>query len=170
MKWSRFVSFLNKQLARNAAFRLALGVGLAVVFVDQVTKNWARDTFQGSPVEVIGGWLRFTYTKNPGAAFSSFTGSGPIIGLIAVGVVGFLLFLIARSSRALELVAFGLILGGAVGNLADRVFRGTGVLDGPVVDWIDWWFIPTFNVADMALNVGVAALLLAALRASPSHD
>jgi signal peptidase II len=107
--------------------------------------------------------LQFTYAENPGAAFSSFLGSGPVIGFIAIGVTGFLLYLISRTTRRIELIALGLILGGALGNLTDRIFRGEGVLDGSVVDWIDWWFIPTFNIADAALNIGVAVLLLAAL-------
>jgi signal peptidase II len=86
-----------------------------------------------------------------------------LIGVIAFAVVLFLIYLVARTSRRIDVLALGLILGGALGNLTDRVFRGEGVLDGAVVDWIDWWFIPTFNVADAALNVGVAALLIAAL-------
>lgn len=148
---------------RDPAFRLAIGVGLIVLLIDQITKNWARDTFKDGPQEVIGSWLQFRYSQNPGAAFSSFTDAGQIIGVIAVGVVGFLVFLISRTSRRIELLALGLILGGALGNLVDRVFRGEGVLDGAVVDWIDWWFIPTFNVADAALNVGVALVLVTAL-------
>lgn len=164
------MSFFNKHLQRGEAFRLALGVGLIVVIVDQVSKNWARDTFQDGPVQIIGDWLGFRYAQNPGAAFSSFTGAGPIIGLIAVGVSGLLFFLIGRTGRRIELLALGMILGGALGNLSDRVFRGGGVLDGAVVDWIDWWFIPTFNVADAALNVGVAVLLLAALLTQDSRD
>ena len=60
--------------------------------------------------------------------------------------------------------------GGALGNLSDRLFRGEGTLDGAVVDWIDWWFIPTFNIADAALNVGVALLLIAAIFLPEKHD
>ena len=71
--------------------------------------------------------------------------------------------MIAQANKRTELIALGLILGGALGNLSDRIFRGSGVLDGNVIDWIDWWFIPTFNVADVALNVGVATLLIAVL-------
>ena len=164
------MSFLNKQLGRDAAFRLALTVGVGLLIVDQITKNWARDTFQDAPVKIIGEWLRFTYAQNPGAAFSSFTGAGPIIGLIAIGVTIFLFFLVSRTTRWIELVALGLILGGAMGNLSDRIFRGQGLLDGAVVDWIDWWFIPTFNLADAALNVGVAVLLLAAMFTAESHE
>ncbi len=150
--------------------RLALGLGLGTVVLDQLTKNWARDTFADGPTSVIGDWLQFRYSENPGAAFSSFTGSGPIIGIIAVGVTVFLVYLISRSGRTVELAALGLILGGALGNLTDRIFRGEGFLDGAVVDWIDWWFIPTFNVADAALNVGVAVLLVAALFFPETND
>jgi signal peptidase II len=157
------VSVLNKRLEARAAYRLALAVATGLLLVDQLTKNWARDTLQDGPVSVIGSWLQFTYAENPGAAFSSFLGSGRVIGFIAIGVTGFLLYLISRTTRRIELIALGLILGGALGNLTDRIFRGEGVLDGSVVDWIDWWFIPTFNIADAALNIGVAVLLLAAL-------
>jgi signal peptidase II len=155
---------------RDAAFRLALAVGLGVLLVDQLTKNWARDAFQDGPVEIIGSWLQFRYSENTGAAFSSFTGSGQTIAIIGVGVIGFIMFLISRTSRRIELVALGLILGGALGNLVDRIFRGAGALDGAVVDWIDWWFIPTFNVADAALNVGVAVLLIAAVFFPAPHE
>ena len=154
---------LTDHLDSRSAFRLATVTGVIVLAIDQITKNLARDHFQDGPYAVIGEWLQVRYAENPGAAFSSFTGSGPLIGVIAIGVVVFLVYLVARTSRRIDVLALGLILGGAVGNLADRVFRGEGVLDGAVVDWIDWWFIPTFNVADAALNVGVAVLLIAAL-------
>lgn len=154
---------LTEHLDSRHAFRLAAITGMIVLGIDQITKNWARDHFRDGPYSVIGEWLQVRYAENPGAAFSSFTGSGPLIGLIAIGVIVFLVYLVARTSRRIDVLALGLILGGALGNLADRVFRGEGVLDGAVVDWIDWWFIPTFNVADAALNVGVATLLIAAL-------
>ncbi len=161
---------MNKQLEKDVAFRLALLIAFSLLAVDQITKNWARDHFQDGPIEVIGSWLRVTHAENPGAAFSSFTGSGRVIGIIAIGVILFLLFLIAKTTRRVELVALGLILGGALGNLSDRIFRGDGILDGSVVDWIDWWFIPTFNIADASLNVGVAVLLLAAAFPGSAHE
>jgi signal peptidase II len=157
------MSWLNEDLDRLRAARLALWIGLAILLVDQISKNLARDNLQDSPVEIIGDWLRLRYTENPGAAFSSFSDSGQIIGVIAIGVTAFLVFMISRTTRRIELIALALVLGGALGNLTDRIFRGSGVLDGHVVDWIDWWFIPTFNIADAALNVGVAMLLLSAL-------
>ena len=162
---------LTKELDKRAAYRLASLTGLILLAIDQLTKNWARDTFSGGPpTEILGTWLQLTYTKNPGASFSSFTGSGRTIGFIGIGVVGFVFYLIGKSSLRVELVSLGLILGGALGNLTDRIFRGEGFLDGAVVDWIDWWFIPTFNIADAALNVGVAILLLAALSGVTGHD
>jgi len=119
------MSFLSKLMDRSGAYRLAFIVGGVVVLIDQLTKNWARDTFAGEPPrEVLGEWLRFTYAKNPGAAFSSFTGSGQVIGVIAIGVAVFLLYLVGKSQRRVEVISLGLIFGGALGNLADRVLRG----------------------------------------------
>ena len=161
---------MSATLDTRASYRLAVLSSLVVLIVDQLSKNWARDTFSGEPPrQIIGDWLRFTYAENPGAAFSSFTGSGRTIGFIAIGVIIFLLYLVGKSTQRAEVLGLGLILGGALGNLTDRVFRGTGFLDGAVVDWIDWWFIPTFNVADASLNVGVAVLLLAVLVGTTRH-
>jgi signal peptidase II len=164
------MSVLTTPLPKKTAHRVALLTAGFVVLLDQLSKNWARDHFAGGYTDVIGSWLRVTYTRNPGAAFTSFTGSGQLIGMIGVAVVAFLLYVLSRSSRRVDVTALGLILGGALGNLADRVFRGAGFFDGAVVDWIDWWFIPTFNVADAALNIGVALLLLAMIFAGMAHD
>ena len=158
-------------LDAGAAYRISVLAGLLTVVVDQLTKNWARDNLAGeAPLEVIGTWLQLTYTKNPGAAFSLFTGSGQTIGFIAIGVIVFLLVLMSKSTRRYESIGLGLILGGALGNLTDRIVRADGFLDGAVVDWIDWWFIPTFNIADAALNVGVAMLLLGTLFVAAARD
>jgi signal peptidase II len=162
--------YLTESLPRGAAHRVALLSAGVVLVVDQVTKNWAQASFAGGPTQIIGDWLQFTYTKNAGAAFSSFTDSGQLIGIIGIAIIGFLLYVLGKSSRRIEVFALGLILGGALGNLTDRVFRGPGFLDGAVVDWIDWWFIPTFNIADASLNVGVAALLLTLLFAGAPQD
>ena len=160
---------LAETVPRRNALRLAGITSLVVLVLDQLSKNWARDHLQNDPREIIGDWLGVRYSENPGAAFSSFTGSGPLIAILAIGVVVFLVYLVNRTNRRIDLIALGLILGGALGNLTDRVFRGEGVFDGAVVDWIDWWFIPTFNIADAALNVGVATLLIAALFFPEKH-
>lgn len=138
-----------------------MGVGLAalVVGVDSVTKRWASVEFVGSPLEVIPGFLRLRFTENPGAAFSLFQNAGPFLGIAAIVVGAGLLWAMRLERPITETAAYGLIVGGALGNLVDRMFRGPGFLDGKVIDWIDLWWIPTFNVADMSITIAVTLLL-----------
>jgi signal peptidase II len=143
--------------ARRTAVLLALGV----IVLDQITKSWVVTLDE--PIHVIGDFLQLRVSRNSGAAFSSFTGGGRFIAVIAVVVIGALAVFIGRSQRTVEIVTMGAILGGATGNLLDRIFRGSGVFDGKVVDWIDFSFFPSFNVADSALTIGIAVLLLVAL-------
>ena len=110
---------------------------------------------------VIEDFFQFKLTYNTGASFSIFPNAGPLIGLISIGVVLLIVFILGEASRRLEAVALGILLGGALGNLTDRIFRGDGFLDGAVVDFIDFDFFATFNVADMAINIGVGLLLVA---------
>ena len=146
---------------------LVATIAAVVLVIDQLTKNWAVSSLPGRPpVEVIGS-LRFNLAYNTGAAFSFGAGKGlgPWIGLVAMVVV--LGLALGMTSRfVLGAVAAGLVAGGALGNLADRAFRGdTGLLSGAVVDFIDlqWW--PVFNVADAAVVVGALLLVVAGLRA-----
>jgi signal peptidase II len=142
----------------------ALGIALAVVVADLVTKRYAALNFDGSPVEVIPGFLGFTYVENPGGAFGLFPGGGVIIGIAAIVVTVIVLVALFRDRPPLEMVALGFVLGGAVGNLVDRFARGEGIIDGPVIDWIELWFIPTFNIADASVTVAVSLLLIHAWR------
>lgn len=142
----------------------ALGIAVAVVGADLLTKRYAALNFDGNPVEVIPGFFGFTYVENPGGAFGLFPGGGRIIGIAAILVAGIVLVALARARPRLETVAFGFVLGGAVGNLVDRFARGDGIIDGPVIDWIELWFIPTFNIADASVTVAVALLLIQAWR------
>ena len=135
---------------------------MGVVLLDQLTKTWALRVAADEPIELISGFLQIRVARNTGAAFSILTGWGPLIGIIAVGVVVLIFVVLRDAGHQIEAVGLGLILGGAVGNLLDRVFRGDGFFDGAVVDFVDFDFFPTFNVADAALNVGVALLLIAA--------
>jgi signal peptidase II len=127
-----------------------------------LTKAWALRAAGDEPIELIADFLQIRVARNTGAAFSILTGWGPLIGIVAVGVVVLIFVALGDTGHRLEAVGLGLILGGAVGNLLDRVFRGDGFFDGAVVDFVDFDFFPTFNVADGALNVGVAVLLIAA--------
>lgn len=143
---------------------MPVAIAAVVVAVDQLTKWWAISTLTDGPIVVVDDFFRFWLTFNTGASFSLFSGGGRIISLVAFGVVGFILHLLRDVNRRIEAVAFGLLLGGAVANLLDRVFRGSGLLDGAVVDFIAFDFFPTFNVADMAINFGVVVLFIAAFR------
>ena len=145
-------------------YALAVGIAAFVVTIDAVTKHWASIHFVGNPVEVIPGFLTFTYTENPGAAFGSLQNVGPILGLAAIGVTLGLLWALRHPRPGLEVVAFGLIMGGALGNLSDRIFRGPGLLDGKVIDWVNLWWIPTFNLADASITIAVILLLIQSWR------
>ncbi len=139
---------------------VAFIVAAIVVLLDQLTKWWALEALADGPIVVIEDFFQFRLTFNTGASFSILTGAGPLIAIVAFGVVGLIIFVLGDASRRAEAVALGLVLGGAIGNLVDRVFRGDGFLDGAVVDFIDFDFFPTFNVADMAINIGIILLLL----------
>ena len=147
--------------------RLPVAVAAGAVLVDQATKLWAVSALSDGPIRILGDVLALRLTRNTGAAFSSLQGLGPLIGIAAVGVVGLILVMLEHVHRRFEVVGLGLVLGGAIGNLLDRVLRGDGFLDGAVVDWIDLSFFPTFNGADSAITIGVAILLFGAMRPSP---
>jgi signal peptidase II len=112
--------------------------------------------------DVIDGLLKITYTRNAGAAFSVGEGMTAVFGLVAIAVV-VAIVRTARSLRSLTwAITLGLLLGGAIGNLGDRVFRSPGFLRGHVVDWIELPHWPVFNLADASIVCGgVLAVLLA---------
>ncbi|MEA2827071.1 MAG: signal peptidase [Actinomycetota bacterium] len=140
-----------------------LGVGAAVAVVDQLTKAWALSALADGPIHVVG-TLRLALTHNTAGAFGLGGGFVPLLALAALGVVVYLIVTGAASSRLPVALAMGLLLGGAVGNLLDRILRAPGLLRGAVVDFVDLRFWPVFNVADMGITVGCVMLLLWAAR------
>jgi signal peptidase II len=145
--------------SRPQLVRIALIV-TAVVAVDQVTKSLAVARLDDRIVPIF--WtLRFNLSFNSGLAFSQGRGLTPLITVCALLLVCGLVYLASRATRPVVAVALALILGGALGNLCDRLFRGNG---GAVIDFIDvqWW--PVFNVADIALSCGAVLLVLATFR------
>ena len=146
------------------ASRMSLLVAAIIVLFDQMSKAWAlRDLADGRIIHVI--WtMQFNLTYNRGMAFSRGTGIGPIIGVIGLVVVVLLLLSLRRADNALTRVATGLIIGGAVGNISDRLFRGSGWMRGAVIDFIDFQWWPVFNVADMAIMIGAATMMVAMLK------
>jgi signal peptidase II len=115
-----------------------------------------------APIRLLGGLLTLRVTRNSGAAFSIATGMTVVLTLIAIGVVVAILRT-ARRLRSLPwAVSLGLLLGGATGNLVDRLFRSPAPLKGHVVDWIELPHWPVFNLADSAIVCGgVLAVVLA---------
>ncbi|HEX6451544.1 MAG TPA: signal peptidase II [Trebonia sp.] len=144
-------------LAGVAAFVLAADISTKALVVAHL-----RD---GEPVHVLGDVLMVNLLRNPGAAFSVGTGDTIVFTAIAVAVVVY----IARTARKLRSIGWaitlGLLLGGALGNLTDRIFRAPGLFRGNVVDWIEvtrYW--PVFNLADSAIVCGgILTVLLAML-------
>jgi signal peptidase II len=138
---------------------LIVVVVLAVVALDQLTKTWALHHLRNGPHHVL--WtLRLDLTFNTGIAFSQAAGSTALVTVVALGVVALLLVIARRTHGSATAVALGLVIGGALGNLVDRVIRHHS---GGVIDFIDlrWW--PVFNVADAAITVGVAVAILRSL-------
>lgn len=151
-------------IGRPATHRvLFASVAVGWFVLDQLTKWWAVSNLDDRTIDVVGS-LRFQLAVNHGASFSLGTGLGAWIGVLALVVVGVLVWQ-GRSVRSrVGAVAMGLIVGGALGNVADRALRGDGFFGGGVVDFIDlqWW--PVFNVADVGVVCGAILLVLSMLR------
>jgi len=149
--------------ARRRGGLLILGTAGTMIVLDRASKIWAERSFAAHPREVIEGVLTFRFTTNSGGAFS-FGDRAPL--LFAAAAIVVCLAILVRAFRArptLHAVALGLILGGAFGNLLDRILRGPG-LSGRVVDFIDPHVWPVFNVADAAVVSGAVLLAVQSFR------
>jgi signal peptidase II len=149
------------------SFLTLFGIAGAILAVDQWTKRWATETLAyREPVEVIGPLVRFTYTRNSGVAFG--LGAGlpfpyAVFSIVAVAVILYL-FLRQRVHTATRQIALALILGGALGNLVDRLGSGE-VVDFILIGWRRWYW-PVFNVADSAVTIGVVLFGITWMRRS----
>jgi signal peptidase II len=164
--------------------RPAIWVPAVVVLADQLTKFWIAATYPlGTELEIVPGLFRLVHTRNRGIAFGIFGASGPAVQLVLLIVVALIVAFVAwQLARAgndgLAGVGLALVLGGAIGNIIDRVLRGE------VVDFLDFYVVtgghehhwPAFNLADSAISVGACCVILAEIlvqlkekRASRSH-
>lgn len=135
-------------------------IALVVLVVDQLTKTWALEALDDRNIDLF--WtLRLNLAFNTGMAFGSGEGWGPVIGVVGLIVVVGLILSLRSTPGKWSNLAVGMIVGGALGNLADRLFRSPGWLRGAVVDFIDFQWWPIFNVADMGIVLG--GLLLVGL-------
>ncbi|SNC60879.1 signal peptidase II [Kytococcus aerolatus] len=153
--------------ARPRRGHLGLVAGIVALWavLDQVTKEWAlRELERGQPVELLGDLLQLRLVFNPGAAFSLGTGITPVITAFAAIVLVALLWFSRQLVSSTWAVALGLVGGGALGNLVDRLLRAPGVARGHVVDFLELPNWPVFNVADIGVTCGAALVVLLALR------
>lgn len=139
-------------------------VALVVVLLDQATKAWALASLgSGERVAVLGEALGLVLVRNPGAAFSIASGQTWIFSLIAIIVTVVVLRVSRRLASRSWAVALGLVLGGAVGNLIDRLVRSPGVLRGHVIDFIDYAGYFVGNVADIAIVAAAFGIIVLSL-------
>ena len=136
-----------------------------VLAADQLSKQWAQEALSdGRPRDLLGSFLRLHLTFNPGAAFSLGTNSTLVITAIALVVV-VVLAVTARKLRSIPwALGFGLVIGGASGNLVDRFFRAPGGGRGHVVDFLELPNWPIFNLADSAICVAAALVVVLTFR------
>jgi signal peptidase II len=157
----------GKAPARRRRIVVLIAVAAFVLAADIVTKAIVVAHLRpDQPVHLLGNVLELWLTRNPGAAFSVGTGETAVFTVIAFGVIVY----IARTARKLYSVgwaiALGLLLGGAMGNLGDRIFRAPGLFRGYVVDWIGVVprYYPIFNLADSAIVCGGILMVILAMR------
>ena len=149
---------------------LVAAIVVGVVVLDQCTKVWAVERLADGPIAVIGDDIGFRLSRNSGGAFSIFQGFTPILALLAIALTVILVRAVSRTDDRLMLVALALVLGGALGNLVDRLVRSPGFLRGEVVDFVGVRSFPTFNLADSAITIGAVLLLVAVVRAPDERD
>lgn len=139
------------------------GLAAVVVVADQVTKAWITTNLTlGEIVSVIGDLLRITYSANNGAIFGLFRDQALLFAFVSLVVLGLIVWFESRAGSSLLItIALGLLLGGAVGNLIDRLSLGY------VVDWVDMgigdWRFYTYNVADAAISTSLFLLIVSAI-------
>ncbi len=134
---------------------------------DFLTKSWALQSLNSNPRQIIGTLLQFTLVHNSGAAFSFATGFTLIFSLLALTVVGAVIYYASRITSRGWQVAIGLLLGGVLGNLTDRIFREPSFLSGHVIDWIQIPHWPVFNLADSAISTAALIAFVLSVRNVP---
>ncbi|MFJ5231676.1 signal peptidase II [Kitasatospora sp. NPDC088391] len=158
----------TRAVVRRRRISLLLAVALVAYLVDLGSKLLVVARLEGrtDPIKVIGDWMTFQVIRNPGAAFSMGQAMTVLFTAIAVGVI-VVIWRIARRLYSLPwAIALGLLLGGALGNLTDRLFRAPSVFRGHVVDFISVQHFAVFNLADSAIVCGGILVVLLSFRGS----
>lgn len=139
---------------------LLFGAAALAYTLDRVTKIWAEQSLPGDPIDLIAGVLTLRFATNRGGAFSLLPNAPWFFVAVSAGISLLIVITAFRHRERMTGVALGLVLGGAVGNLTDRLVRGRGA-SGEVVDFIDLHVWPVFNAADSAIVIGAGLLALA---------
>jgi signal peptidase II len=147
------------------------GTAAVVLALDQLTKHLVVTSLAGRPpVDLVGDVVQLRYTTNSGGAFSLLTGAPLFFAIMAMVIIGGIVYASHRAQPLSMLVILGLILGGALGNLTDRLLRGDALLRGEVVDFIKVGIWPVFNLADSCVVVGGILLAIFLGRAELESD
>ena len=159
---------------RRRLYVVLLGLAATVLVLDQATKVWALAALSpGDPVRVVGDLIQLNLIRNPGAAFSIGDGSTWLLTAVSIAILVWVVIGARKVGNMPWAVALGLLLGGALGNLVDRVFRAPGPGQGHVVDFIDYFGLFIGNVADIAIVVGAGIIMVLSFRgtslAGPVH-
>ena len=144
----------------NRRTGLVVAIAAVVLVLDAVTKQWAVSALADGPTDLFGS-VRLALIYNKAGAFGLGGAFVPFLAVAALGLVLFMVFRGDTSSRVPLALALGMVLGGAFGNVVDRVFRSPGFLKGAVVDFVDLGFWPVFNLADSAITCGCLLVLAA---------
>ncbi len=156
-------------MRRTSLVQRLFSLACLVWAIDFLTKNWAIETLSTSPRKILGSFLQLTLLRNPGAAFSMATGFTIIFTSISIAVALFITRYAARITSPWWAYVAGLVLGGVLGNLTDRIFREPGFLYGHVIDWIELPHWPVFNIADSSIFIAAGiAILLTVKNISPT--
>ncbi|HEY7042891.1 MAG TPA: signal peptidase II [Nocardioidaceae bacterium] len=151
--------------ARHHRILLWAAVAAFAYLLDQATKTWASHTLEdGQSRAIIGDLLTFHLTHNPGAAFSMGTGYTVVLTVIALTVIVVCIRMAGRLGSTGWAIALGLLLGGALGNVTDRIFRAPAPFRGHVVDFIEIPHWPVFNFADTAISIAAVLFVLQSAR------
>lgn len=150
---------------RSAARRTLVRVALAVVAIDATTKALAVHFLSGRSVSVLGGAVHLELYRNYAGPRNTFEGHPVLVSLLAAVSVAGLVAIATRVRNRLPAIAIGLLLGGGIGNLLDRLFRAPGPLHGGVVDWLrPAWSSGNMNLADLAITAAIGVALAEGLR------
>ncbi|WP_353827953.1 signal peptidase II [Agromyces sp. SYSU T0242] len=149
------------------ALLILVGVAITVYGLDQFSKHLVVTSLaEGEVVPVLGGALQWQFVRNPGAAFSLASGMTWIFTILAAGVITFIIWFASRIRSVAWALVFGLLLGGVLGNLTDRLFREPGFGIGHVIDFISTpWMLPAiYNVADIAIVSSMILFMILTIR------